>query len=428
LELGSAALADTGDFAPALGADDNYVTDAQLTVIGNTSGTNTGDQDLSGYITDSYNQFAFSDTTSFILEGDSLTAGTGRPKYQDYFSTFITDRITITNVAQGGRALAGAASNYAANVFPLRPAVTGVNKAYLFFWVGANGSNDTGVYPNASDFIAAWNSYTAQAKADGFTIVAFTILPHSVYSVSRRIEINQGIRQSVNADIVIDVERLFPDKENTLYFEGDQIHLLAAAQSRIASHIESVFSARGISDRRTPEREITVLQPKGDFTVEPSNTGAVLMTSRKSGVGFSWTVNNSNATTTKTMRRDTAPFVDHQVSVTGSTGPFFNFGGTFISSSATQVGTTVAPTITQSGTAGYTALRVNPTQTTTGSGLKLLLDLAVGGTRKASVNSDGTPLFFLPTYANDAAADADAALLSGMFYKVTGNRTVFQKP
>ena len=37
--------------APSLGADDNYVTDAQLIVIGNTSGTNTGDQDLSSYLT-----------------------------------------------------------------------------------------------------------------------------------------------------------------------------------------------------------------------------------------------------------------------------------------------------------------------------------------------------------------------------------------
>lgn len=35
--------------AATLGADDNYVTDAEKTVIGNTSGTNTGDQDLSGY-------------------------------------------------------------------------------------------------------------------------------------------------------------------------------------------------------------------------------------------------------------------------------------------------------------------------------------------------------------------------------------------
>ena len=37
-------------YAAALGADDNYVTDAEKTVIGNTSGTNTGDQDLSGYV------------------------------------------------------------------------------------------------------------------------------------------------------------------------------------------------------------------------------------------------------------------------------------------------------------------------------------------------------------------------------------------
>ena len=40
---------DSSDYAPALGADDNYVTDAEKTVIGNTSGTNTGDQDLSSY-------------------------------------------------------------------------------------------------------------------------------------------------------------------------------------------------------------------------------------------------------------------------------------------------------------------------------------------------------------------------------------------
>ena len=34
---------DSTDYAAALGADDNYVTDAEKTVIGNTSGTNTGD-------------------------------------------------------------------------------------------------------------------------------------------------------------------------------------------------------------------------------------------------------------------------------------------------------------------------------------------------------------------------------------------------
>lgn len=57
-------------FAPALGADDNYVTDAEKVVIGNTSGTNTGDQDLSGYaLTSSLGTAAASDTGDFEASG-----------------------------------------------------------------------------------------------------------------------------------------------------------------------------------------------------------------------------------------------------------------------------------------------------------------------------------------------------------------------
>lgn len=39
---------DLSGYAPALGVDDNYVTDAEKTKLANLSGTNTGDQDLSG--------------------------------------------------------------------------------------------------------------------------------------------------------------------------------------------------------------------------------------------------------------------------------------------------------------------------------------------------------------------------------------------
>ena len=42
-DLDSAAYEPSTAFAPALGVDDNYVTDAEKVVIGNTSGTNTGD-------------------------------------------------------------------------------------------------------------------------------------------------------------------------------------------------------------------------------------------------------------------------------------------------------------------------------------------------------------------------------------------------
>lgn len=51
-----------GDYEPLKGDDDNYVTDAEKTVIGNTSGTNSGDQDLSGLIAKTTNVTAINDT------------------------------------------------------------------------------------------------------------------------------------------------------------------------------------------------------------------------------------------------------------------------------------------------------------------------------------------------------------------------------
>ena len=60
---------DSTDYAAALGADDNYVTDAEKTVIGNTSGTNTGDQDLSGLAVKA-NVLELDNTTSFTPDAD----------------------------------------------------------------------------------------------------------------------------------------------------------------------------------------------------------------------------------------------------------------------------------------------------------------------------------------------------------------------
>lgn len=103
----------TGTYAPALGADDNYVTDAEKTVIGNTSGTNTGDEtkasvealsiditkaqitDLGSY--DNYVSWTIKDgdtTTYTVTSGDTLqiAAGTG------ITSNFTADDVlTITN-------------------------------------------------------------------------------------------------------------------------------------------------------------------------------------------------------------------------------------------------------------------------------------------------------------------------------------------
>jgi hypothetical protein len=62
---------------------------------------------------------------------------------------------------------------------------------------------------------------------------------------------------------------------------------------------------------------------------------------------------------------------------------------TLASSSGTQILFAVDPTINQSGTAGYTVLDLNPTETATGSGTKLLLRAAVGGVAVATITNAG---------------------------------------
>lgn len=67
--------------------------------------------------------------------------------------------------------------------------------------------------------------------------------------------------------------------------------------------------------------------------------------------------------------------------------------GTYAGTSGTTTALTVNPAINQSGTAGYTALDINPTETATGSGTKLLQRWAVGGTQVAFVQNNGTAAF-----------------------------------
>ena len=75
---------DEAPFAPALGADDNYVTDAEKTVIGNTSGANTGDQTAATVsVTDTGSYYTGTDTEAVLQEigpltdAVEITAGTG---------------------------------------------------------------------------------------------------------------------------------------------------------------------------------------------------------------------------------------------------------------------------------------------------------------------------------------------------------------
>jgi len=47
VSISNSVISVSTDYEPTKGLDDNYVTDAEAVVIGNTSGTNTGDEDTS---------------------------------------------------------------------------------------------------------------------------------------------------------------------------------------------------------------------------------------------------------------------------------------------------------------------------------------------------------------------------------------------
>jgi hypothetical protein len=80
----------TASFAPALGADDNYVTDAEKVVIGNTSGTNTGDQtSVSGN--------AGSATTTGITD-DTTTNATMYPTWVTAVTGNLAQKVSSTKL------------------------------------------------------------------------------------------------------------------------------------------------------------------------------------------------------------------------------------------------------------------------------------------------------------------------------------------
>ena len=84
------------------------------------------------------------------------------------------------------------------------------------------------------------------------------------------------------------------------------------------------------------------------------------------------------------------PFVEAVIPNTAGGGVLVElFKGTFTGSLGTQTIASIQPTFNQSGTAGYTAFDINPTETATGSGTKLLQRWAVGGSAKAQLSNTG---------------------------------------
>jgi hypothetical protein len=129
---------------------------------------------------------------------------------------------------------------------------------------------------------------------------------------------------------------------------------------------------------------------------EFAGTGGV----RTFRIGAAGTAGGSVATGRTLDFSGTPPFWKFNAG-TGLPGNLLDFSSvSLLASSGNQSCQSVNPTINQSGTASYTALLVNPTETTVGSGARNLLSAQLAGVARFTVESSGKTLFLATNTAS----------------------------
>jgi hypothetical protein len=164
------AIGHTHNYAPALGADDNYVTDAEKVKLSNLSGVNTGDQDLSGKQNTlvSGTNIKTINGSSILGSGDLTVAGGSDP----FTAKLILGSDVVTGANTTPVNLTGMTFDYEANatyVINIYASVTaaaattgagfGVNCSTAPSIVSLNGLTTTG----ATGAAAGWHTITNNA-------------------------------------------------------------------------------------------------------------------------------------------------------------------------------------------------------------------------------------------------------------------------
>jgi lysophospholipase L1-like esterase len=259
---------------------------------------------------------------AFVFEGDSLSAdglvGVGNDWPTRLVALpLLSGKGTKYNVATASETLANITSQYAAQVYPRRPAANGGAPAWLFVWIGAN---DVGSMTPAS-YIASLESYWGTAKTDGFTVVAFTISPGNYVQAQglTRQDINRRIRLSSVPDYLVDVAALFPDKTDTALY-SDGLHLTAAANTVLAREAQTVLLGRrgSMVPDTTAAKFIT-----GPLDVGYPLTFGGTFAERQLGVSYS-SVNA--ATVAGAFRNDWTPVANTASSAEGIVSQVFKLG------------------------------------------------------------------------------------------------------
>ena len=234
---------------------------------------------------------------AFIFDGDSIStdnaggAGLGWPVQLMASPTF-SGKGTKYNFATSSSVVSGMVTRYGESVLALRPALNSGRPAYLFVLCGTNDMRTT----TAATLISDLESYWTTAKADGFTVVAMTVMPANfdVLDEVKRQAVNNGIRRSNTWDYLIDASSVLPNKYDTNVY-GDGLHPTAAGNRIIAREAEAVFITR----RKAPMPDTTATRAAARLALggSTSNTTQTLVVVDEQVGGAASTSGNSISST-----------------------------------------------------------------------------------------------------------------------------------
>lgn len=170
--------------------------------------------------------------TKIAVIGDSIPLGSGVPGNANWpaylTNNFLTGNLALTtNAAVSGATIAQCYANYTNYVAPLKP-TTGTN-GFIFVEVGLNDNSQS-----AANIFSGLSNLWSTAKADGWTVVAFTLSSYPALGPASNQNLesaNALIRSAKNWDYLVDVGSFIPSAYGTtidgLHFSTNYLYVIA---------------------------------------------------------------------------------------------------------------------------------------------------------------------------------------------------------
>lgn len=201
--------------------------------------------------------------SKLVVEGDSMTA----VAIEDKWPKMLTGRVNVPNFAWGGDRVAYMEGEYVTEAHILKP--TPGEDAWFALWAGTNDlihGNES-----AAQIFAHIKKIWTMARADGYKVLAFTVLPSTKITPIRegvRLHLNSYIAASYrNYDALVRPDIIFP-KVTSTYFYTDGVHLNQAGQKKIAA---AVMAALPAPDGVVSSANVVFATPGNSVVTSPSS-------------------------------------------------------------------------------------------------------------------------------------------------------------